>query len=295
MRKFKEIIESISAPNTQNLWLYKGALKYYGSNGWENIFKHPEPTNASILEVAVTDDQFAQILNEVPVVIKLDKADSNYGFVVLKVQDYSYYLSKNIKTNGTASYSTSSVLDTNISTIEAIINKGTITITSKVLSLNEIIELEIGNSTDIKNHNLQTIKNRELFFTKLDYGYGVGSYQPSTGGKVHVITADGVFVFYSIAKDGAITKQSEKDLDNVMVVPEGGNTGQVIKKTANGYEWQNDTDTKYTLPAATKTSLGGIKAGTNIDSLQDDATLATVVGTVNSIISQLKATGVLIP
>lgn len=70
------------------------------------------------------------------------------------MQDYSYYLSKNIKTNSTASYSTSSVLDTNISTIEAIINKGVITITSKVLSLNEIIELEIGNSTDIKNHNL---------------------------------------------------------------------------------------------------------------------------------------------
>lgn len=33
MRKFKEIIESVTSPNTQNLWLYKGALKYYGSNG----------------------------------------------------------------------------------------------------------------------------------------------------------------------------------------------------------------------------------------------------------------------
>lgn len=79
-----------------------------------------------------------------------------------------------------------------------------------------------------------------------------------------------------------------------MIVPKGGTTGQVIKKTVSGYEWQNDTDTKYTLPAATKQSLGGVKAGMNIASLQEDADLATVRGTVNSLITQLKNAGILI-
>lgn len=48
------------------------------------------------------------------------------------------------------------------------------------------------------------------------------------------------------------------------------------------------------LPAATKTSMGGVKAGTNIAALAEDADLATVVGTVNSILTQLKSAGVLI-
>ena len=54
------------------------------------------------------------------------------------------------------------------------------------------------------------------------------------------------------------------------------------------------TDTKYTLPAATKTVLGGIKAGTDIAALAEDAELATVIETVNSILTQLKTAGVLI-
>lgn len=54
------------------------------------------------------------------------------------------------------------------------------------------------------------------------------------------------------------------------------------------------TDTVYSLPAATKTSMGGVKAGTNIAALAENADLATVVGTVNSILTQLKSAGVLI-
>lgn len=52
----------------------------------------------------------------------------------------------------------------------------------------------------------------------------------------------------------------------------------------------------YTLPAATKTTLGGIKAGTNIVNIAnvDSATAPQVAGVVNTLLNQLRAAGILI-
>lgn len=51
---------------------------------------------------------------------------------------------------------------------------------------------------------------------------------------------------------------------------------------------------KPTIPMATKTTAGLVKAGMNIASLQGSDNLTTVIGTVNSILEQLRAAGVLI-
>ena len=61
-----------------------------------------------------------------------------------------------------------------------------------------------------------------------------------------------------------------------------------IKKELKGYT--------YTLPAATKTTLGGIKAGTNIVNIADidSATAPQVAGVVNTLLNQLRASGILI-
>ena len=52
----------------------------------------------------------------------------------------------------------------------------------------------------------------------------------------------------------------------------------------------------YTLPAATKTTLGGIKAGTNIVNIADidSATAPQVAGVVNTLLNQLRSAGILI-
>ena len=44
MRRFRDIIEDIEAPSTQNLWLNGGKLKYYGENGWQDIKGQDAPT-----------------------------------------------------------------------------------------------------------------------------------------------------------------------------------------------------------------------------------------------------------
>ena len=67
--------------------------------------------------------------------------------------------------------------------------------------------------------------------------------------------------------------------------------------TSGSYSDLSDKPTipsAYTLPAATKTTLGGVKAGTNIADLNTSADLTTVIGTVNRLLAQLRAVGVLI-
>lgn len=50
----------------------------------------------------------------------------------------------------------------------------------------------------------------------------------------------------------------------------------------------------YTLPAATKTTLGGVKAITNIVNVDTEtATVASLAGVVNTLLDQLRAAGII--
>lgn len=53
------------------------------------------------------------------------------------------------------------------------------------------------------------------------------------------------------------------------------------------------TDTKYTLPVATSTALGGVKQGAAVAAVAADADAATIAGKVNELITSLKAAGVI--
>lgn len=125
-----------------------------------------------------------------------------------------------------------------------------------------VVELAIGNSESIKEANLSKLKtiqsNDHTFFTDINYGYGTASWLPTTGGNALIITDEGHAVKYSIAADGEVTKLSE-----------------------------------YTLSKATKTSLGGVKAITNIVNLAESATTAQVVGVVNTLLDQFRSCGLI--
>lgn len=135
-----------------------------------------------------------------------------------------------------------------------------------------VVELEIGNSTEIKTANLNKLRtvqsNDHTFFTDINYGYGTASWLPSTGGNALIITDEGHAVKYSISIDGEVSKISEFTLK----------------------------DNSYTLPAATKTTIGGVKAGINIVDIAnpDNATASQVAGTLNTLLGQLRNAGILI-
>lgn len=288
MRRFREIIEDIKAPSPQSLWLDKGELKFFGVKGWTSMVGGR--------------DEDRQELEE-----KVDSLDKEMG-----------------------------AANNDIKKLQS----------SKLTCL----QLQIGNSDEVKQHNLKELQGiAGFFFTELDYGYGVGTYQSSTGGFAHVVTAHDNNTYYDIAADGSIVKNDDyispnepytiqldsndigKPLEDV-TASHILNCGEIIVNGVIGpitytrsvdstesmiyfisskkdnsfqiltYNVSSKTITsaisKYTVPAATKSSIGGVKAMTNIaDVVNGSTTQDTVdvlVGTVNSLLSQLRAVGLII-
>lgn len=145
------------------------------------------------------------------------------------------------------------------------------TLTDKVNNLDipsPIIELTIGNSDEIKAANLAKLGDTQhTFFADINYGFGTASWLPTDGGNAFVTTDEGHAVIYKIAKDGAVTKQSEFTIS---------------------------APTSYTLPKATKEAIGGVKAITNIANIDaESATVASLAGVINTLLAQMRTAGII--
>lgn len=136
------------------------------------------------------------------------------------------------------------------------------------INSNEIIELVIGSDEETKAANIAKLGDTQhTFFTSINHGYGTASWLPTDGGNAFIITNEGSAVTYKISNDGAVTKLGEFTLTK---------------------------PTEYTLPAATKTTLGGVKAITNIVNVDTEtATVASLAGVVNTLLNQLRAAGII--
>lgn len=136
------------------------------------------------------------------------------------------------------------------------------------IKASEIVELAIGNDDVTKAANIAKLSDTQhTFFTSINYDYGTASWLPTDGGNAFIITAEGHAVTYKISTDGAVTKLSEFTLAK---------------------------PTEYTLPAATKTTLGGVKAITDIVNVDTEtATVGSLAGVVNTLLNQLRAAGII--
>ena len=136
------------------------------------------------------------------------------------------------------------------------------------INANEIIELGVGVDEETKTANVAKLGDTQhTFFTSINHAYGTASWLPADGGNAFIITDEGHAVTYKISTDGGITKVSEFTLAKPI---------------------------EYTLPAATKTTLGGVKAITNIVNVDTEtATVASLAGVVNTLLNQLRAAGII--
>ena len=136
------------------------------------------------------------------------------------------------------------------------------------INANEIIELGVGVDKETKAANIAKLGDTQhTFFTNINNAYGTASWLPADGGNAFIITDEGHAVTYKISTDGGVTKVSEFTLAK---------------------------PTEYTLPAATKTTLGGVKAITNIVNVDTEtATAASLAGVVNTLLNQLRAAGII--
>lgn len=137
------------------------------------------------------------------------------------------------------------------------------------INANKIIELCVGVDEEIKADNIAKLGDTQhTFFTSINHAYGTASWLPTDGGNAFIITDEGHTVTYKISTDGGITKVSEFTLAKPK---------------------------EYTLPAATTTTLGGVKAITNIVNVDTEtATVASLAGVVNTLLNQLKAAGIIL-
>lgn len=136
------------------------------------------------------------------------------------------------------------------------------------INANEIIELGVGIDEETKAANIAKLGDTQhTFFTSINHAYGTASWIPTDGGNAFIITDEGHAVIYKINTDGGVTKVSEFTLAKPK---------------------------EYTLPAATKTTLGGVKAITNIVNVDTEtATVASLAGVVNTLLNQLRAAGII--
>lgn len=136
------------------------------------------------------------------------------------------------------------------------------------INANEIIELGVGIDEETKAANIAKLGDTQhTFFTSINHAYGTASWLPADGGNAFIITDEGHAVTYKISTDGGVTKVSEFTLAK---------------------------PTEYTLPAATKTTLGGVKSITNIVNVDTEtATVASLAGVVNTLLNQLRAAGII--
>nr|DAO79685.1 MAG TPA: Head fiber protein [Crassvirales sp.] len=87
-----------------------------------------------------------------------------------------------------------------------------------------IQELEIGNSDEVKARNLKKLKKVEhTFLADIDYGYGTADWLPASGGQAIITTAAGGQVYYSISKDGAVSKIAENSSQILLDFKTGDN------------------------------------------------------------------------
>lgn len=170
-------------------------------------------------------------------------------------------------------------------------------------SKQDVVELEIGDSNEIKANNLKKLQsiqtNNHTFFTDINYGYGTASWLPATGGTALIITSEGHAVKYTISKDGEVIKGEEftlkdftSELNNKVDKVEGKQLSSNDYTTAEKNKLANLQN--YTLPTATKNILGGVKAITNIADLDaDTATIGQVARVVNNLLAQFRTSGLI--
>lgn len=210
MRKFAGIAESSTPPSTQYIWFYRGDVKYFTNGKWISILNKvsiDNPTgeaaiSAPVIKLGNTLDDKQNNINvcanlSTTDVISIDVEGTMYGLTYDAIGIYH---------NGTVS-----ILEGNKCTVFDIdFNTGEVTLDSKydTSKLLPYVDLEIGNSDETKSYNLERLQLGH-FFVAIDYGYGVGSWNPTSGGHAHIVTAFGNTVYYTISSTGIVTKEVE--------------------------------------------------------------------------------------
>lgn len=162
--------------------------------------------------ILTLDENNIILLNSgVDITVPAKGLNAEYESIIIKSADSEYSLRRTTTFNSSSVFSAVMSLSSHrLSMLIAYITSDSAFLQVCYLPLNDriAVHLEIGDSEEIKRINMKILKEAgNHFFTAINYGYGVGTYQSGVGGFAHVTTAYGNEVFYDISKDGAIIKK----------------------------------------------------------------------------------------
>lgn len=199
--------------------------------------------------------------------VKINKAIDALGLSVDNKNTLKEALNQEYKADITEIETKVDTIDKELNTAKADISNLGVKV-NDFINANEIIELGVGIDEETKAANIAKLGDTQhTFFTSINHAYGTVSWLPADGGNAFIVTDEGHAVTYKISTDGGVTKVSEFTLAK---------------------------PTEYTLPAATKTTLGGVKAITNIVNVDTETTtVASLAGVVNTLLNQLRAAGII--
>ena len=208
MERYKYIIKSEVAPSIENIWLRNGELFYFDGE-WKlikdkvNLNNPSEGQEASIIAPVIKLNNTAEDkINNINVCSKLTTKEVISVDVEGTINNITYD-AVGIYHNGTIS-----ILEGNkVIVFDIDFNDGTVAIDSKydTSKLLPYIDLQIGDSDTVKQYNKEHLLTGN-FFVSINYGYGTGTWNSTTGGQAHIITAYGNTVYYAIGVDGSVSK-----------------------------------------------------------------------------------------
>jgi hypothetical protein len=219
MKRFGGIVESPVAPPTDMIWLYNHEFKYFSNGRWTLInnpvgLSNPEASETNIIAPVI---KLGNTAEDKANNVKVCSEFSTNDVVSIDIEGIFHDLHYDVV--GVYHNGTVSILEGNHCTVFDInFNDGTVSLDSKY-DTSQFLPytiLEIGNSKCVKSTNLKRLRAQTVtgvtantFFVGIDYGYGVGNWNSSTGGQAHIVTAYGDTVYYSISEDGAVVKEAE--------------------------------------------------------------------------------------
>ena len=207
MKRFKYIIQSDDPPSSDCIWLRKGEFLYFDGtwkttkdnvsiSGSEDIIKAPTIRLGNTVEDKAQNIEVCGKLSTSEVVsVDVEGTINN-----------TYYDAVGTYYNGTVNI----IQGNSVVVFDVDFNSGETSIIQSYDLSNMLphIALQIGDSEVVKAYNKERLPTGS-FFVAINYGYGTGTWNSTTGGTAHIVTATGNVVYYSISPDGIVEKVLE--------------------------------------------------------------------------------------
>lgn len=299
MRKFRDIIESPFPVPTNALWLKGSDLKGFINGKWVTI-----GSNNNITWNDISDKpDFATVATSGSYNDLSDKPDipSAYTLPTATVNVLGGVKSSTTGTTPDRDYlvevNSDGTMKVNVPWVD--LNTTYAKATDSTLGL-----VMIGYTENAKNYPVELDENGKMFVN------------------VPWTDANTTYDVATQSANGLMSSADKQKLDTLILVPTGGTTGQVLKKTSDGVAWQNDNNTtysvasdssnglmssidkskldgiednanNYTLPNASASVRGGVLMATAVADLAGTEDAAAICTKVNALLAALRTAGIL--